>query len=274
MPQYENFYSTKLNAPLLAGDTIIQVVKAPQVATQGWLIIEPRNATQREIIWFSGVSGNTLTSVQRGQQGTMNVGHPAGVAIDMNPTASDFEDALNVNSNIPQAIRDVFGDSANNVTFATNSGLVWSPLTGLNASMTAGAVYVNGVRANVNAVASRLFVASRDTYVDADINGALTYTPVTNGAAAPAKAAGTVRIAKVITSATTVTSSVDIRDKPVKASNVDFATLPTKAVASKFTMTAGSSNSTTYVPIPSNDLTVTINKKLSTSKLVVSLGLS
>lgn len=88
------------------------------------------------------------------------------------------------------------------------SGMVWSGDSygaNRNASMTAGVVYINGIRHTVSAVVARTFTASRDTYVDALSNGdgtaTLVYTEVTNNNTSPSLAANSVRIAIIVTGA-------------------------------------------------------------------------
>ena len=95
------------------------------------------------------------------------------------------------------------------------SGGVWSQLSGLNGQMTAVTAYITGYRSSIVAVASRAFTASKDTYVDilrttvgAVTTFTLVYTEVANGAAAPALAANSLRLAKVITSGVAITSVV------------------------------------------------------------------
>lgn len=61
---------------------------------------------------------------------------------------------------------------------------------------------------------------------------------------------------------------------PVGSVMLDLATLPTKKVQSKFSLLNGNTNSTLYVPIPNNDITATLNKKFSTSKIIISLSAS
>lgn len=88
------------------------------------------------------------------------------------------------------------------------SGGIWSALAGLNAGMTALVAHVDGYRGAIAAVATRAFTASKDTYVDVLRTGtalSLVYTEVANGAAAPALAANSLRIAKVVTSGAAVT---------------------------------------------------------------------
>lgn len=97
------------------------------------------------------------------------------------------------------------------------SGGVWSGdnySVSRNASMTAMIVYINGQRISIGAVTSRAFTASKDTYVDvldnADGTGTLVYTEVANGAAAPALAANSLRIAKIVTDATDIQAASSI----------------------------------------------------------------
>lgn len=84
------------------------------------------------------------------------------------------------------------------------SGLVWSGDSygvNRNASMTAGVIYIGGKRVAVSAVTARTFTASRDTYVDIDNAGTITYTEVVNNAASPALAANNIRVAIIVTAA-------------------------------------------------------------------------
>lgn len=100
-----------------------------------------------------------------------------------------------------------------NVADHIASGGIWTTLTGLNASMTALVAYQAGLRGAISAVATRAFTLSKDTYVDVlrttagyTTSYSLVYTEVANGAAAPALAANSIRIAKVVTGASAITS--------------------------------------------------------------------
>ncbi len=97
-----------------------------------------------------------------------------------------------------------------NVSFVA-SGCIWSATSGLSAAMTSGVLYVaNGARLAISAIVTRAFTASRDTYVDFSSAGAVGYSEVTNGAAAPALAADSIRVAKVVTNGSAVTSVVQV----------------------------------------------------------------
>lgn len=90
------------------------------------------------------------------------------------------------------------------------SGLVWggdSYGVNLNASMSAGSIVIDGVRTAVTAVTARAFTASRDTYIDINSSGTITYTEVTNNAASPALAANNMRIGIIVTGASTIANA-------------------------------------------------------------------
>lgn len=98
------------------------------------------------------------------------------------------------------------------------SGLVWTADAAGStraASMTAGVVYINGKRITVAAVAARLFTASKDTYVDVldtgNGTGTLVYTETTNSnGTSPALAANSVRIAVIVTGASSIAAAASI----------------------------------------------------------------
>lgn len=108
------------------------------------------------------------------------------------------------------------------------SGLVWSALTGLNGSMTLGQYYSNsGILLPITGITSYAFTASRDTYISIGQNGSIGYSVVNNNAAQPALPANSNWLAKVVTSASAVTSVTDMRQTaPIASHNIDFATLP------------------------------------------------
>lgn len=86
------------------------------------------------------------------------------------------------------------------------SGCTWSALSGANGTMTGGTIYVNGYRTIVTGVGSKTFPLSNDTYVDIDYLGNLTYNSVANGATAPSLTANAIRVAKVVTSGSAITT--------------------------------------------------------------------
>ena len=194
---YMNFYATRLATDIGASDTSIEVEIAP-TAVSGRLTLEARNPTQREIISYTGLTLNTLTGVTRGVGGTTARPHTKGSLVEMNVTAEDLTDALNVPNDIETRFNEVISDHV-------ASGLVWTDDTGLTADMSAGVAYINGKRLDVAAVTNRAFTASKDTYVDLGDNGVLDYNEVSNNAAQPSLAASHMRLGFVRTNATDTT---------------------------------------------------------------------
>lgn len=82
----------------------------------------------------------------------------------------------------------------------------------LSATMTAGVAYVLGRRVEKGPQA-HTYTASRDTYVDVSNTGLLTYSAVTNGSAAPAVATNSIRVSKVVTSGSAITSTTDLANR-------------------------------------------------------------
>lgn len=92
------------------------------------------------------------------------------------------------------------------------SGCVWSQTSGFIGTMTGGVLYTGTssalYRVSVTGVGSNTFTASKDTYVDIDYNGNITYSAVANNATSPALTANSIRVAKIITNGSTITSIV------------------------------------------------------------------
>lgn len=145
--------------------------------------------------------------------------------------------ALDTNSNVETRM-------AESLSNFVASGCVWSALSGLNAAMTSGVIYVTGRRVAVSAIATRAFTASKDTYVSLDINGSPTYSEVANGAAAPSLPAASVWTYKVVTSGGAVTSVADLRSKPVTASQLTYGKLRSRQGGSATNWTT--TGTTTY----------------------------
>jgi hypothetical protein len=85
-----------------------------------------------------------------------------------------------------------------------------SPGSTLAGSMTAIIAYINGLRVAHVAVNAHAFTASKDTYVDMDSTGTISYNEVANGAGSPALAANSVRIAMVATGGSSIASQASI----------------------------------------------------------------
>lgn len=118
--RYQNFYATRLFTDIGASDTTIELEAAP-VATSGRLTLEARNATQREIVKYTGVSGNQITGVTRGQGGTAAKPHPKGALAEMNLTAEDIEDLYDAFDSFAASQSSWF-DTTATISSVTNTG--------------------------------------------------------------------------------------------------------------------------------------------------------
>lgn len=144
---------------------------------------------------------NALRDVVNGQLDDTNIATLSGSKITAGtlPTAS-FDPSTNPETRESE----IYGNFV-------ASGNVWSIVSGLNGTMTAGVAYVNGKRLITSAIASYAFTASKDTYVYIDSSGNPQYSPQTNGAALPATPANNMLIAKVVTNGSAITSIEDLR---------------------------------------------------------------
>lgn len=93
-----------------------------------------------------------------------------------------------------------------NLNNYVDSGCTFSTVSGLAVTMTGGTIYVNGYREVVSSVGSETLTASEDIYVDIDYLGNITYNGVSNGASAPSLTANSIRVAKIVTGASSVSS--------------------------------------------------------------------
>lgn len=126
-------------------------------------------------------------------------------------TIAAFDD----NSNIVTR----WDESFNNYVY---TGLLPLTSASLISITTTGTAYVEGTRVNKDAT-SHTYTASKDTYVDLSNTGTFTYQEVTNGAAEPLTTTNSIRLAKVVTSGTAVTSVTDSRVLGIQLStNEDF----------------------------------------------------
>ena len=201
---YQNFFATRLFTDIGAADTTI-TLENPPTPTSGRLVLEARNTSKREIISYTGVSGNDITGVTRGVGGTSATDHKKNSLVEMNVVAEDLADALAVPSDIITRFDETISDHV-------ASGLVVTDDTGLTADISAGVAYINGIRLPIAAELNHAFTASKDTYIDLGDNGVLDYNEVANNDAIPALAANHLRIARVITNATDTTSILNYQN--------------------------------------------------------------
>lgn len=95
-----NWYSTTLSAPMGATDTSMTVASVSGApARPCYLVVEPDNATQREVMLFTGLATNTFTGATvatnrylTGSAAGSGLSHPAGSVVEFRPIAQLFDD--------------------------------------------------------------------------------------------------------------------------------------------------------------------------------------
>jgi hypothetical protein len=102
------------------------------------------------------------------------------------------------------------GDSVFQSGFSNfiSSGIAIPTSATLISSSSAGVMYYGGSKITVASDGGHTYTASKDTYVDVSNNGVYAYSAVSNSAAAPALTASSIRVAKVVTGASAVTSVI------------------------------------------------------------------
>jgi len=184
------------------------------------------------------INGSTITDLVRGQHGTTAQAHAQGAVIEFVNSGALWNDLIDgllttldqtgaIKTNGITSAAQITNDIITNSEMATAvkpvtlfdettfdfvaSGGVWSGDSYGStraASMTSGVVYINGARLTLSSVSARTFTASKDTYVDLSDNGdgtaAITYTEVSNNAASPALASNSLRLAIIVTGASSI----------------------------------------------------------------------
>jgi hypothetical protein len=161
---------------------------------------------------FAGSISGGQVNIDAIAPGYTDLGSKVGDIIVIRPGT---EWANNIFNTLSQSHNDdgsIKNTAIPNVSDHVQSGGIWTALTGLNAAMTALFGYQATNGNNISAISTRAFTASKDTYVDVLRNTTtnaftLVYTEVANGATAGfILAANSMRLAKVVTSGTAITS--------------------------------------------------------------------
>ena len=122
--------------------------------------------------------------------------------------------SLNVNGTISQS----YGNDTQTMLLHTKdwisdtviSGCLPATSANLTSDISAGTAYSQGRRI-VKVATSKTYTASKDTYVDLKGDETYVFTEVLNAAAAPAIAADSIRLAKVVTDVDNITGVTDLR---------------------------------------------------------------
>src|SRR4051812_482112 len=83
-----NRVSTTLGAALASGATSLTLTSAPPgMPNTGALTINPEGGAAREIVYYNGVSGTTVSNLLRGREGTTDQAHSIGDLLEQRVTA-------------------------------------------------------------------------------------------------------------------------------------------------------------------------------------------
>ena len=156
------------------------------------------------------VTANAVTIDPAGAE-TLNGNLTHAIALPL--TGIEFEsDGTNLrtldDSSAKVSAADIFTD------FVVSGLTGADPGASLAMTIAAGVAYVIGRRVVKLAGAADLtrnYTVSKDTYADISHTGAITYTEVANGAGAPAVAANSLRLMKVVTNGSEITGVTDLR---------------------------------------------------------------
>ena len=98
--KFSNFYESTINAILASGATSITLAAAPtsdgssNIAAPYYLVIDPDNATNREVVLVTSSSGTTVSAMTRDVEGrhSSDPTHVAGTTVRMAVVKEMFED--------------------------------------------------------------------------------------------------------------------------------------------------------------------------------------
>ena len=98
--KFANFFETTLNGILASGATSMTLTAAPTsdgtsgIAASYYLVIDPDNASNREVVLVTGASGTTVSAMTRDVEGRHSTDptHVDGTTVRMAVVAEMFED--------------------------------------------------------------------------------------------------------------------------------------------------------------------------------------
>lgn len=91
---FQNFYVTRLREAVDASATKIYVDNPPSI-TSGVLVLESKNVSKREIIYFNSVDGYALNDCVRGLEDTVPNTHNQGATVEQSVTAGQLDQVIN-----------------------------------------------------------------------------------------------------------------------------------------------------------------------------------
>lgn len=252
-PSAEEGFTTTLSSTISAGATTVGVnslsgyttgevatfIVAPTVASEKQVftgVVDTAGLQLTNVVWTTGTNqthaaGTTVVDyvtathqsqtskgilVQHNQDGTHGAVTATSVASSgaVSGTTGTFTSNITEKGATLATMRDELGYDY------VASGGIWSGDaygSTRNASMTALVCYINGKRVSASAVTARAFTASKDTYVDVDDSGTISYTEVANNAASPALAANSIRLAIICTGGSSIANQYSINQGQISS---------------------------------------------------------
>lgn len=282
-------FADNLSSSILAGATTVPVNSAVEYATGDTvcLTVEPGTVNEATFIGKKDSGNQFIECVWT--EGNVGVGHDAGATIvdydsathhsaqskgmkqehNDDGTHSDVN-ATSVTSALLTSTGDIEHRSVSLETINDErhpdfiaSGGVIAQTVGLTGSFSDIVYTINGRRYSVTGVANKAYTASKDTYVDIGTNGTVDYNEVVLGATAPTLAADHIRIAKVITDGTDITSVKQDGDNDLignmiyPRANQKFTTAYKSYLITAATRTSSSWATFSPASLPSGHLTIT-----------------
>lgn len=191
-------------------DEVILVDASGGAVTINALAAATMGAGRRQEVIKTDSSANAVTIDPNGSE---TINGNATLAISVPLTGVEYEsDGSNLRTRDDQTAKLTAADLVQDHVVAGLLGA--DPGASLSMTIPPGTAYVIGRRVVKLAGASdltRVYTASKDTYVDISHTGAITYQEQTLGGAAPAVAANSLRLMKVVTNGTEITGVTDLR---------------------------------------------------------------
>jgi hypothetical protein len=171
---YESFFQAQLTAGINETDLVIPLDNVP-TPSEGFLVIEPTVAANREIIYYTSKGGSSVTVPSgagngRGYDGTTAVAHLQNAAVIMAPVAAMFETLQDGTAIAPDAI------TPEKLLTGAGTSWAWQAWTPTFVNLTGGTLnYSDYVR-----VGKIVHFRLGYTLAGAGVGGAVTFTvPVT-----------------------------------------------------------------------------------------------
>ena len=169
---YSNFFETTLNGILASGATSMTLTAAPtsdgtsQIAAPYYLVIDPDNASNREVVEVTAASGTTVSAMTRDKEGrhTTDPTHVDGTVVRMAVVKEMFED---IHDRIDAGVTASSTTTFTNKTIDANA--TGNSITNIEVADLASGVLdtdISSVSASDNTLAS---AKATKTYVDTQV---------------------------------------------------------------------------------------------------------